>query len=61
MNDTPQDLAPLLALHERDQASGLPDAPWPPVYPKQPGELSRVAPSRARKPGPAEDKPAEEK
>src|SRR5689334_7019727 len=45
MNDTPQDLAPLLALHERDQASGLPDAPWPPVYPKQPGELSRVAPS----------------
>ena len=30
MNDTPQDLAPLLALHERDQASGLPDAPWPP-------------------------------
>jgi len=61
MNETPQDLAPLLALHERDQASGLPDAPWPPVYPKQPGELSRVAPSRARKPGPVEDKPAEEK
>ena len=61
MNDTPQDLAPLLALHERDQASGLPDAPWPPVYPKQPGELSRVAPSRARKPGPAAEKPAAEK
>jgi hypothetical protein len=56
MNHTPHDLASLLALHERDQASGLPDAPWPPVYPKQPGELSRVAPSRARKPGPAEDK-----
>jgi DNA ligase D len=49
MNDDPQSLEPLLALHERDQANGLPDAPWPPVYPKQPGELSRVAPSRRRK------------
>ena len=49
MHSDPQDLAPLLALHERDQANGLPDAPWPPVYPKQPGELSRVAPSRRRK------------
>ena len=49
MHSGPQDLAPLLALHERDQANGLPDAPWPPVYPKQPGELSRVAPSRRRK------------
>jgi hypothetical protein len=26
------------------------DAPWPPVYPKQPDEPPRVAPSRARKP-----------
>ena len=25
------------------------DAPWPPVYPKQPDEPPRVAPSRARK------------
>jgi DNA ligase D len=50
MNDDPQDLAPLLELAARDEAAGLPDAPWPPVYPKQPGELSRVAPSRARKP-----------
>jgi hypothetical protein len=25
------------------------DAPWPPVYPKMPGEPQRVAPSRARK------------
>ncbi len=49
MNDDPQSLEPLLVLHERDQAGGLPDAPWPPVYPKQPGELSRVAPSRAKK------------
>jgi DNA ligase D len=49
MDDAPQSLEPLLALHARDQAAGLPDAPWPPVYPKQPGELSRVAPSRAKK------------
>ncbi|HMC53470.1 MAG TPA: ATP-dependent DNA ligase, partial [Acidimicrobiales bacterium] len=42
-------LDPLLALHERDRAAGLPDAPWPPVYPKMPGEPTRVSPGRARK------------
>jgi hypothetical protein len=46
---TAQDLDPLLELHERDVANGLLDAPWPPVYPKMPGEPPRVAPSRARK------------
>jgi len=51
---TLQSLEPLLELHRRDQAAGLQDAPWPPVYPKMPGEPPRVAPSRARKtPGPA--------
>lgn len=45
----PQSLEPLLELAERDAAAGLPDAPWPPVYPKMPGERSRVAPSRARR------------
>jgi DNA ligase D len=49
MNERPQSLEPLLALHERDRAAGLMDAPWPPVYPKQPDEPPRVAPSRARK------------
>jgi hypothetical protein len=49
MNDAPQSLEPLLALHERDRAAGLHDAPWPPVYPKMPDEPDRVAPSRARK------------
>jgi DNA ligase D len=49
MTGHPQVLDPLLALHERDQAAGLPDAPWPPVYPKMPGEPPRVAPSRARR------------
>ena len=50
MASNPQSLEPLLALHERDRAAGIPDAPWPPVYPKMPGEPPRVAPSRARKP-----------
>ncbi|MCU1379390.1 MAG: ATP-dependent ligase [Acidimicrobiales bacterium] len=45
----PQSLEPLLALHDRDMAAGLMDAPWPPVYPKQPNEPPRVAPSRAKK------------
>lgn len=45
----PQSLEPLLEMHERDRADGLHDAPWPPVYPKQPDEPPRVAPSRAKK------------
>jgi DNA ligase D len=49
MNDRPQSLEALLELHERDRAAGLKDAPWPPVYPKQPDEPPRVAPSRVRK------------
>ncbi len=49
IDDEPQSLEPLLELHERDRAAGLMDAPWPPVYPKQPDEPPRVAPSRARK------------
>jgi DNA ligase D-like protein (predicted polymerase) len=49
MNADPQTLTPFLAMSERDTAAGLLDAPWPPVYPKQPGEPPRVAPSRAKK------------
>jgi DNA ligase D-like protein (predicted polymerase) len=49
INDAPQSLEPLLEMNARDRASGLMDAPWPPVYPKQPDEPPRVAPSRARK------------
>ena len=51
INEHPQSLEPLLELHERDRAAGLLDAPWPPVYPKQPDEPPRVAPSRARNAG----------
>ena len=47
----PQSIEPLLAMYERDLANGMQDAPWPPVYPKMPGEPPRVAPSRARKEG----------
>ncbi len=49
INEHPQSLEPLLEMNERDRTSGLMDAPWPPVYPKQPDEPPRVAPSRARK------------
>ncbi len=49
MDAAPQSLEPLLALHARDEAAGMVDAPWPPQYPKMPGEPPRVAPSRARK------------
>jgi DNA ligase D len=47
----PESLESLLDLVRRDaEERGLPDAPWPPVYPKMPGEPPRVAPSRAKKP-----------
>ena len=49
IDEAPQSLEPMLAMHERDRANGLLDAPWPPVYPKQPDEPPRVAPSRARR------------
>ncbi len=47
MNHDPQSIQPLLEVSERDMASGMMDAPWPPVYPKQPNEPPRVPPSRA--------------
>jgi DNA primase len=49
MDDHPQSLEPLLDMVRRDEAAGIPDAPWPPVYPKMAGEPPRVAPSRAKK------------
>jgi hypothetical protein len=52
MNDDPQSLEPFLEMQARDLENGIPDAPWPPVYPKQPGEPPRVAPSRAKKTDP---------
>jgi hypothetical protein len=49
MDAAPQSLEPLLALAARDLEAGLPDAPWPPQYPKGEREPTRVAPSRARR------------
>jgi len=43
----------LLELAARDEAAGLPDAPWPPHYEKQTGEAPRVMPSKRRSPGAA--------
>lgn len=53
MREAPQSIDALLEMAARDKANGLLDAPWPPVYPKQPGEPPRVQPSRAKKPKPA--------
>lgn len=44
----PQSIVPLLEMSKKDMEGGLMDAPWPPVYPKQPNEPPRVAPSRAK-------------
>jgi DNA ligase D len=41
-------LEPLLELYERDLARGRGDMPYPPDYPKMPGEPKRVQPSRDR-------------
>jgi DNA ligase D len=41
-------LQPLLDLYERDESEGLGDMPYPPDYPKMPGEPKRVQPSRDR-------------
>jgi bifunctional non-homologous end joining protein LigD len=38
----------LLEQADRDEAAGLPDAPWPPHYEKQEGEEARVQPSKRR-------------
>jgi DNA ligase D-like protein (predicted polymerase) len=41
-------LEPLLELSARHEREGQGDAPWPPQYKKQPGEPTRVQPSRRR-------------
>lgn len=42
----------LLEWWERDVAAGLGELPFPPEFPKMPGEPPRVQPSRARHPAP---------
>jgi len=48
IDNAPHDLAPLLEWAERDEAAGRGDMPYPPEYPKMPGEPKRVQPSRDR-------------
>jgi DNA ligase D len=43
IDDTAHSLQPLLDMYERDEAG---DMPYPPDYPKMPGEPKRVQPSR---------------
>jgi DNA ligase D-like protein (predicted polymerase) len=48
IDDVAHSLEPLLAMYERDAAGGQGDMPYPPDYPKMPGEPKRVQPSRDR-------------
>ncbi|HYK71244.1 MAG TPA: non-homologous end-joining DNA ligase [Streptosporangiaceae bacterium] len=48
IDDSAGSLDTLLELAAADEAAGLPDAPWPPHFERQPDEAPRVQPSRAR-------------
>jgi DNA ligase D-like protein (predicted polymerase) len=48
LDDAVGSLDALLDMAARDEAAGLPDAPWPPHYEKQSGEAPRVQPSKQR-------------
>jgi len=48
IDDVAHDLSPLLAWAARDEADGLGDLPYPPDFPKMPGEPLRVQPSRKK-------------
>jgi len=49
IDEVTHDLTPLLEWYARDERDrGLGDMPYPPEYPKMPGEPRRVQPSRAR-------------
>jgi DNA ligase D len=50
IDDTVCDLRKLLEWVEREENEGIGEAPYPPNFPKMPGEPKRVQPSRARKP-----------
>lgn len=42
------DLTKVIEWIQRDEENGLGDAPWPPHYPKMPGEPPRVQPSKRK-------------
>jgi DNA ligase D-like protein (predicted polymerase) len=49
IDDEAFSLEALLDMVAADEANGIGDAPWPPHYPKMPGEPPRVQPSKMRK------------
>jgi DNA ligase D len=49
IDDVAHDLTPLLEWAARDEANGEGDMPYPPEFPKMPGEPLRVQPSRKAK------------
>ena len=51
IDDAVCDLRKLLEWVERDETEGLGEAPYPPNFPKMPGEPARVQPSRKKKTG----------
>jgi bifunctional non-homologous end joining protein LigD len=57
MDEAAGSLTGLLELAERDEAAGVPDAPWPPHFEKQAGEAPRVQPSKRRGGGAAAPAP----
>jgi bifunctional non-homologous end joining protein LigD len=48
MDEVAGSITALLELADRDEAAGLPDAPWPPHFVRQAGEGPRVQPSKRR-------------
>ena len=50
IDDAVCDLRVLLEWVEREEKAGVGEAPYPPNFPKMPGEPARVQPSRRRKP-----------
>lgn len=49
IDDVAGDISGLMAMVAADEERGLGDAPWPPHYPKMPGEPPRVQPSKRKK------------
>jgi DNA ligase D len=49
IDDAVSDLRALLEWVERDEQEGLGEAPYPPNFPKMPGEPARVQPSRKKR------------
>lgn len=57
----PASLAAAIELYDRGIAAGLTDLPYPPEYPKMPGEPPRVQPSRQRRAAEEYSVPADER